>query len=488
MVTFYALRFTIPLMSIDLLTAFNLKRNRPELIAIVGGGGKTSLLFALARALPGRVVLTTTTRIFAAQVRLAEAVCTVENLSALAEMLDKYGRVLVIGNVEGEKAFGVPPELPGQLLARPDVDYVVVEADGSRMRPIKAPAAHEPVIPPEASLVIPVVGIDALDGPIDEVAHRPELVRAVISEQLAVNSEQLAVSSERLTIEEVARLITHPQGGMKAVPEGARVIPFINKVETETQLHTARHIARHILRTTHYALQIPQVAIGAIKTDQPIREVQQRVTAVILAAGESKRMGQPKQLLPWGDTTVLGQTIRNAKAATLHDILIISGHEAEKIEAIAQAEGIHALRNTQYASGEMLSSLQTAVRHLLTSSRDVPIAPHPAMSPSPIPSSILVLLADQPMVTPKTLDQLLTAYWRGEGDLVAPIYQGQRGNPVLISGRYFAELLALPPGDAPRTLLQRHTAELVLVPVETDAVVQDLDTWEAYERLRPKNQ
>jgi molybdenum cofactor cytidylyltransferase len=447
----------------DLLAAFGIS-NRPELIAIVGGGGKTSLLFALGRALPGRVVLTTTTRIFAAQVRMAEAVCELGNLSALGEMLDEYGRVLVIGNVEGEKAFGVPPELPAQLLARPDVDCVVVEADGSRMRPIKAPAAHEPVIPLEATLVIPVVGIDALDGPIEQVAHRPELVRAVSSKQLTVNGEQL-------TVADVATLITHEQGGMKGVPKGARVIPFLNKVETADQLHAARQIAHHILRTMHYAL-LPQVVIGAIKTDQPIKEVQRRVTAVILAAGESKRMGQPKQLLPWGDTTVQAQTIRNAKVATIHDIFVVSGHQAEQIEAIATAEGVDAIRNTQYATGEMLSSLQTAVQHLLR-------------RPPLFPRAILVILADQPMVTPETLNQLLTAYWRGEGDLIAPVYQGQRGNPVLIDGRYFAELLHLEPGDAPRTLLQRHTAELVLLPVETDAVVQDLDTWEAFERLRP---
>jgi molybdenum cofactor cytidylyltransferase len=470
-------------MSNDLLAAFGLS-DSPELIAIVGGGGKSSLLFALGRALPGRVVLTTTTRIFAAQVQLADAVCELENLAALGELLERYGRVLVIGNVEGEKAFGVPPELPAQLLARPDIDYVVVEADGSRMRPIKAPAAHEPAIPPETSLVIPLVGIDALDGPIEAVGHRPELVLSVIGRGEAAGrkidgGEQIAHPAaspvQRLSVEEVARLITHPQGGMKGVPEGARVIPLINKVETEDQLRAARQIAHHILRNTDYGLRItdyglpiPQVAIGAIKTHQPIREVQRRVTAVILAAGESQRMGQPKQLLPWGESSVLSQTIRNAKAATLHDILVVSGHEAAKIEAIAAAEGVPTIHNPQYAIGEMLSSLQTAVSHLIPS------------------AAILVLLADQPMLTPETIDQLLAAYWRGESELIAPVYQGQRGNPVLIGRRYFAELLALPAGDAPRTLLQRHTAELLLVPVETETVVQDLDTWEAYERLRPR--
>ena len=443
-----------------LLAAFAIGQ-QPELIAIVGGGGKTSLMFALAHALPGRVVLTTTTRIFAAQMRLATAVCTSNDLSQLGPNLDKYGSCLVIGEVQGEKAFGVKPNLPGQLLARSDVDYVIVEADGSRMRPIKAPATHEPVIPPDATLVIPVVGIDALDGPLEKVAHRPELLRSVIS-------KQDPVSSERLSVADVAALLVHPEGGMKGVPEGARAIPLINKVETVAQSQAARQIAHHTLRLSPLHSPLSQVVSGAIKnSQQPIHEVQRRVTAVILAAGEAKRMGQLKQLLPWGGTTVLGQTIRQAKQSLAHETWLVSGHRAPEIEVIAEAENIYVIRNRQYASGEMLSSLQTAVAQL-----------------PPSTAAALVLLADQPMIEPETLNQLLIAFWQGKGELVAPVYEGQRGNPVLIGRSHFAELLALPSGAAPRSLLQRHPVHLV--PVASDSVLRDLDRPEDYERERRK--
>ena len=444
-----------------LLTAFDIS-HQPELIAIVGGGGKTSLMFALAEALPGNVVITTTTRIFAAQMKLATAVCTTSNLSQLSHYLAQHGSCLVIGEVEGDKAKGVDPALPGQLLARPDVDYVILEADGSRMRPIKAPAAHEPVIPPDATLVIPVIGIDALDGPLDKVAHRSELVRSVISEQYSVSSEQLS-------FKDVATLLTHPQGGMKGVPQGARVIPFINKVETAAQLQAARQIVHHTLRPSLLSplpSPLSHITIGAIKTPQPIREVQRRVTAVILAAGEAKRMGQMKQLLTWDNTTVLGQTIQQAKQSLAHDIWLVSGHRAAETEAIAATENIYAIRNTQYATGEMLSSLQTAVAQL---------PPHTV--------AILVLLADQPMIEPDTINQLLIAFWQGKGQLIAPTFEGKRGNPVLIGRSHFAELLDLPVGDAPRTLLQKHPVHLV--PVTTDSVLRDLDKPEDYERERP---
>jgi molybdenum cofactor cytidylyltransferase len=447
----------------DLITAFNLDTTESsQLVAIVGGGGKSSLMFALAEALPGRVVTTTTTRVFAAQMKLAPAVCYADDLSLLGDYLAQFGTALVVGAVgagkDREKALGVPPELPGQLLARSDVDFVLVEADGSRMRPIKAPAAHEPVIPPETTLVVPAMGIDALDGRIADMAHRPERVVSLIHHAASVN--------DRLTAEDAALLLTHSQGGMKGVPDGAQVIPLINKVETPEQLATARQIAHHILRMTHDASRIPQVVIASLKSDPPIREVQRRVTAVVLAAGQSKRMGQTKQLLPWRDTTVLGQVLRNLKQTAVHDILVVSGHEAENVQAVAEAEAIATIFNPRYAVGEMISSLQTAVAQL----------PDSVMA-------VLVMLADQPTVTPQTIDQLLIAYWQGKGSLIAPAFEGRRGNPVLIGREHFVELLALPHDSAPRQLLRQHEAALHLVSVPSDAVLRDLDTLEEYQLL-----
>jgi molybdenum cofactor cytidylyltransferase len=456
--------------------AFSLQ-NSNEIIAIVGGGGKTSLMFALANSLPGRIVATTTTRIFAAQMKLAaatvfytaESAGDAEFFKSISAHLDEFGQCLVIGEVgeRQEKAFGIPLTLPGKMLAQPDVDFVLVEADGSRMRPIKAPADHEPVIPPNSTLVVPVVGMDALERPLSEIAHRPEKVKELLTVNPSTSSGQvgqLLMVNEMLTPEAVARIVAHPLGGLKGVPEGARVVPLLNKVETEPRLAAAREIAQRLLTEP----RIERVVLGAMKTEKPVREVWRRVTAVVLAAGESKRMGQTKQLLPWGDTTVLGQVLQNLKASSVHDIVVVSGHEAEAVETVVQTEDVHAFRNTRYASGEMLSSLQTAVRHL----------------PDNI-DAVLVVLADQPLVWSAIIDQLLTAFRQNNADIVAPVYDGQRGNPVLISRRFFNDLLALPPGSAPRDLLRRHRDEIHLVPIADKSVLIDLDDQETYQRWRP---
>jgi len=195
------------------------------------------------------------------------------------------------------------------------------------------------------------------------------------------------------------------------------------------------------------------------------------VTALVLAAGQSRRMGQMKLALPWNDTSVLGQTLRHLKLSSVHDILVVTGHEASAIGDIAQVEGVPAIHNPEYANGEMLSSLQAAVRSL-----------------KPRVSAVLVMLADQPMVEPWIVDRILEAYWRGEGELVAPAYKGQRGNPVLIGPTYFDELLGLPAGSAPRVLLGRHPDEICHVAVDSDAILRDLDRPEEYLRWRPQGQ
>ena len=234
----------------SLVEALGLDR-APELVAIVGGGGKSSLMFALARELPGRVVVTTTTRIFAAQMSLAAEVCSLTDEN-WQERLDAFdSSLLVVGGTEGERATGVPPELPAEMLARAGVDWVVVEADGSRMLPVKAPAEHEPVIPDETSLLVPVVGIDALSEPIGTVAHRPERVSAITG----------LAQDETLTPEALATLLTSSRGGLKNVPRAARVAVLINKVESPSQRDAAHRVARYVLSEP----RVERVAIGALR-------------------------------------------------------------------------------------------------------------------------------------------------------------------------------------------------------------------------------
>jgi molybdenum cofactor cytidylyltransferase len=237
-----------------------------DVVAVVGGGGKSTAMFRLAREIVekgGRAITTTTTRIFGTQIALAPAHIPATGATrerVLAE-LGAHGHVLVIGATDpvSGKAEGVSLELFRCLRAWCPDACILNEADGSRMLPFKAPAAHEPVIPTETTLVVIVVGADVFGKPLDaDHVHRPELVGALSG----------APQGVAITPEIVARVLAHPDGGRKGVPPGARVVALINKVERLTDRTAARETAERLLREP----AIQSVLLTALRAEEPVLE------------------------------------------------------------------------------------------------------------------------------------------------------------------------------------------------------------------------
>jgi len=241
--------------------------SRGEVVAFVGGGGKTAAMFRLAReivARGARALTTTTTHIFAAQIAQAPAHVVAADAirENVAAALATHGHVLVVGATDAGsgRAGGVSLELFTSLRVWfPDV-CLLNEADGSRMRPFKAPAAHEPVIPVESTLVVPVVGADVFGRPLDgEHVHRAELVSALSGAPLGAP----------ITPEIVASVLAHPDGGRKSVPTGARIVVLINKVETLPDRKPARDTAERLLRDP----AVEAVLLAGLRGDDPVLEV-----------------------------------------------------------------------------------------------------------------------------------------------------------------------------------------------------------------------
>ena len=188
-----------------------------ELVAIVGAGGKSSLLRQLGTELAteASVMLTTTTKMGADQVS-EPAVWTTsaaEIESALRIARSARQPLFVASQRIGEKVVGIEPETLDDLFESDVSNFIVVEADGARRRAIKAPAPHEPVIPRRSTLVIVVASARAIGKPVADVAHRPERFA-----ELAGISQ-----ADRLTVEDAAAVLVHPSGGRKNVPSDARM-------------------------------------------------------------------------------------------------------------------------------------------------------------------------------------------------------------------------------------------------------------------------
>lgn len=190
-----------------------------------------------------------------------------------------------------------------------------------------------------------------------------------------------------------------------------------------------------------------------------------RVAGVVLAAGGSSRLGQPKQLLPLGGSVVLAQTLQRARASQLTPLLLVLGHVAPAILAEIDTEGLIVVRNDDYLAGQS-TSVRAGVRAL-----------------PPDVDAAVFLLGDQPLVDPCTIDSLLQARRSSRAPLVQPRYPQGRGNPVLVGRELFAELLALTGDTGARPLLQRHRELVQEVPAPTPRP-DDIDTAEDYERVR----
>jgi len=244
-----------------------LRMRTDDVVALVGGGGKTTAMFRLAREIVeagGQAITTTTTRIFAAQIALAPAhiAAAAATREGVGAALAAHGHVLVIGPSDPGtgKADGVSLNLFRSLRAWCPGAAILNEADGSRMRPFKAPAAHEPVIPAETTLVVPVVGADVFGRPLDaEHVHRAELASALSGAPLGTS----------ITPAIVARVLAHPEGGRKGVPASARTVVLINKVEALADLAPARETAERLLAEP----AIHAVLLTTVRGDKPVLDV-----------------------------------------------------------------------------------------------------------------------------------------------------------------------------------------------------------------------
>jgi len=193
------------------------------------------------------------------------------------------------------------------------------------------------------------------------------------------------------------------------------------------------------------------------------------VAGVILAAGESSRMGRDKALLPLGRLTFLEHLV-GVLHGEVAPLLVVLGHHGDEIEQqIPSHQPVHVLRNPDYRLGQ-LSSLQVALRFLDGQNAE----------------AALVCLVDHPAISKPIVRGLLERFRAAAAPILIPTHQGRRGHPVLFSRRVFRELLEAPLQEGARSVVRRHEKDVEFVETDDSGILLDIDRPEDYESLQKR--
>ena len=182
------------------------------------------------------------------------------------------------------------------------------------------------------------------------------------------------------------------------------------------------------------------------------------VSAILLAAGESKRMGKPKLLLPFGKGTILGQTIDNLLSSKVGEVIVVVGYKAQEMIKTIANRPVKVAMNPFYHQG-MSTSIATGLNLVDDKAR-----------------RLMIALADQPLINNKTFNRLVEESLGADKGIIIPIYRDKRGNPIIFSTKYKEELLSLKGDVGGKQIVKQHPDDILEVAIDSESINIDIDT------------
>jgi len=435
----------------ELLRALRLESLPPApVICFVGSGGKTTALFQLARQFSRKklTLITTTTHLGIWQTSLADQHIIASKTDDI--QLPQTGVVLITGEIENNRAKPVSTDILYWLRAKSQKDEIplLIEADGSRQKPLKAPAEHEPSIPDFIDALIYVTGLSSLGKSLnDENVHRAEIFSQITNPPIG----------SPITKSAILKLLTHPQGGLKNIPKNAKRIALLNQADTPELQSIGSSMAQELLQSFD--------AVLVASLQQNYIHLSERTAGIILAAGTSSRYGQIKQLLDWKGKPFVRQVAETALRAGLEPVVVVTGFRHAEVESQLQDLPIQIVHNPDYAEGQS-TSIKAGISKLPSNA-----------------GSAIFLLADQPQIPVEVIRALMESHSEERQAILAPlVLEERRANPVLFDRVTFPDLMQLQGDVGGRGIFDKHRVSYL--PWHDDILLLDVDNPEDYERLK----
>ncbi len=446
----------------------------PFVISAVGSGGKTTTLEYLycSKLLPCHI-LTTTTSMLAPDLPISLSCPELSGVWYSAKMQEhpvKY---------KGVSQEDFDTEIKRRRVEKQSKCLFLCEADGAKMKPLKAYREHEPVIPRTTDLVLILFGLKGLGLPLTEDnVHRSEIFSQWTGLEL----------NETINMEALFRTLD-TGSFLKGIPPTAKVAVVFNQADSLAPETDWAHLAQRALEQARidaafFTSWKKQETVTETVTEAAPNSFSQHTlfglarresaapqfSAIVMAAGMSSRMGENKLLLPLGRQTVLEHCLHNVALSGVNELIVVTGYEREQVEAVCLKAAkdfppginLKLVHNSDFASGQG-TSVARASREL-----------------SPASAAAFYVPGDQPFVSPILMRQMMENH--AEGRIIQAVHEGRSGSPVLFAARFFRELSELEGDLGGRQVIRRHPQAVVKVNFDLSHSFLDLDQPDDYKK------
>lgn len=432
-----------------------LRADSKSRLAFVGAGGKTTALFSLARQMSGLIICLNTAHLAVEQAKLADHhVVVTEEEDIQSVFASVTSGVLLFSGPANERGrlVGLPLETVEKIKTHADIHDlpVLIEADGARQLALKAPALHEPPIPPWVNHVVYMVGLSVLGKPLNSInVFRPEIFSELSG----------AWIDSTLHVDHLLRYLQNPLGGLKNIPTEARKTLFTNQLDecilSQSEL---------FVNLTTLAPAFDSVLAGSLQNlTAQVEWRYEPIAGIILAAGGAKRMGKIKQLLPWHGQPLVRHVAETAIQAGLAPVVVVTGSSAPEVESSLTGLPVTIVHNPEWETGQA-SSVRAGVNVLPKNS-----------------GGVIFLLSDMPQIPVGLIQNELNLHQKEFSAIICPRVKGQRGNPVLFDRQTFPDLTLLTGDFGGRKLFDRYPVRWL--EWDDPGILLDIDTPQDYQDM-----